>query len=335
MHRRTKTTVFIVVLVLLLLAGAIYLTKQAPPEAARLLPESDAIVYVDLRPLRAATRLDQHPVKHDADYQPFIDATGIQFERDLEQAAFALHRMPNPLGPNGPVAFSTVFVGKFDGRRLSKYLDGVAESKERYDGHDIYNISNDGRTDRVALLGYDMVAVSNTPTPEQIHSILDRHRTAALPFAGCTLLSQHYRDVPLLSQAWGIGKLGIPLGSDGGLRVFGMRIPLSLDATFIASLRWAGALRLRIEEIAPNSAAAAVSASSIGALLSVFKAAEDNLPDAMINPDTKSLVDSATIEHHKDRAVLTATLPPALLQKAVTAPETLQTFPAPRQGGPR
>ena len=52
-----------------------------------------------------------------------------------------------------------------------------------------YNIPSDkGRTVRVAQIGYDMVAVSNTPTPEQIHSMLDRHATAAWPFAGSSLL---------------------------------------------------------------------------------------------------------------------------------------------------
>src|SRR5271156_4957944 len=98
----------------LILAGVFYLRKNAPPEAARLLPESDGIVYMDVAPLRAATRFDAHPVKHDPEYQHFVDATGIEFERDLSEAAFALHSMSNPLGPNGPVAYSSIFVGKFD-----------------------------------------------------------------------------------------------------------------------------------------------------------------------------------------------------------------------------
>jgi len=98
-HRRTRFSIAIVIVVLLLLAGAIYLRKEAPPEAARLLPESDGIVYVSLKPLRSATHFDQHPVEHSPEYQQFIDATGIEFERDLDEAAFALHRMPNPTGP--------------------------------------------------------------------------------------------------------------------------------------------------------------------------------------------------------------------------------------------
>src|SRR5579875_968756 len=230
-HRRTKITLVVVAVILVLLAFAVYLRKKAPPEAARLLPESDGIVYINLRPLRAATHFDKRPVQHDPDYQKFIDETGIQFERDLDEVAFALHRMPDPSGPNGPVAFSEVFVGHFDGRKLTKFLEDEARSQESYAGHTIYSIPSEGRTVRVALLGYDMVAASNTPTAEQIHSILDRYRTSALPFSGSSLLTEHYAEVPLLSLAWGIGKITVPLKSDG-ISIMGFHVPVALNTTF-------------------------------------------------------------------------------------------------------
>jgi hypothetical protein len=324
MHRRTRVTIAIVAVVLLLLAGAIYLRKKAPPEAARLLPESDGIVYFNLRPLRAATHFEDHPVKHDPSYQHFIDQTGIQVERDLDEAAFALHRMPDPNGPNGPVAFSEVFVGHFDGRRLSSYLASQAKSTETYAGHDIYSIPSEGRTVRVTLLGYDMVAVSNTPTEEQIHSILDRYRTAALPFSGSSLLATHYSDVPLLSVAWGVGQIGLPLSdAAGSVQLMGMSLPLTFDATFIASISWAGKTRLRIEEIAPTDAAAKTSADSIGNILNFARAAEDGAAPGMGDADTKALLDSAVIEHHKNRVLLTATIPTGLLRRLVNTPVSL------------
>ncbi len=305
-------------LVFLVFAGLLFLQKKAPPLAARLLPESDAIVYFNVAPLRAVSGFGARPVVHDPDYQRFIDATGIEFERDLTQAAFALHRMPNPLGPNGPVAYSSIFVGKFDRTRLANYLAGIAQSTERYDGRDIYDIAVGGRTDRVAILGSDIVAVSNAPTAEQIHSILDRNRTSFLPFNSNTLLSQRYGDVPVFSVAWGLGKLGV--GLSDGLNVLGFRIPLSVDATFIASLRWAGELHLRVEEIAPNSAAASVSATSLEALLGIFKTAENVLPTTETTAETKALLDSVQIDNHNERAVLTATIPVALVRK-LAAPE--------------
>jgi hypothetical protein len=336
MHRRTRITISIVVIVLLLLAGAIYLRKKAPPEVARLLPESDGIVYLNLRPLRATTHFEQHPVPHDASYQQFIDRTGIDPERDLDKAAFALERMSNPNGPNGPVAFSEVFEGHFDGRRLTAYLQSVAANTDSYAGHTIYEIPNEGRTVRVALLGYDMVAVSNTPTAEQIHSILDRYRTAALPFTGSSLLAAHYSDVPLLSPAWGVGKIGLPLSdANGGIQIMGISLPFSRDTTFVASLSWAGKTKLRVEEIAPTPDAASASADAVRNLLNFVRNVENvsstDAAHAAVLTDIKSMLDSAEISQHKDKTIFTANIPSGLLQKLVSAPMDLETAPAPKK----
>jgi hypothetical protein len=333
-RRRTKLSIAIVLLVLLLLAGAIYLRKVAPPEAARLLPESDGIVYFNLRPLRAATHFDQRPVEHSPEYQHFIDATGIQFERDLDEAAFALHRMPNPKGPNGAVAFSEVFVGHFDGRRLADYLATVAPSQEVYAGHTIYNIASEGRTVRVVLLGYDVVGVSNTPSAEQIHSMIDRYRTAALPFSGSSLLSKRYSQVPLLSVAWGIGQIGMPL-ANGGARVMGLRLPLPVDATFIASLTWIGKVHLRVEEIAPSDAAAADTTESLETILVLVKSMANTAGSASFDPDARSLINSIAVERHRNEAVLTATIPTPLLQRAMNSPQQFKSLSVPKGGKTR
>lgn len=326
-HRRKRFTLGIVLLVLLLLAGAIYLRKIAPPEAARLLPESDGIVYLNFRAIRSAAHFSDHPVQHAPEYQRFIDATGIQFERDLDEAAFALHQMPDPRGPNGPVAFSDVFVGHFDGRRLAGYLATLAHSQETYAGHTIFNIPSEGRTVRVAVLGYDTVAVSNSPTAEQIHSMIDRYHTAALPFAGSSLLSKHYAQVPLLSFAWGIGRIALPLGKTGGLHVMGVRLPIPVDATFIASLRWIGRIHLRIEEIAPNESAAADSTESLQMLLTLVHSLESSGGVQPFDPDTRSFLDSMTVVRHENRAVLTATVPTPLLEHMLTSPENMKALP--------
>ena len=126
MRSRTWISLVIALAVLGALAVALFLRAKAPPEAARLLPESDAILYVNLKPLRAATHFDQTQVPRSADLQRFIDETGIVPERDLEAAALALHRMQNPRGPNGPVAYSEVFVAHFDGQRLAMKADEQA-----------------------------------------------------------------------------------------------------------------------------------------------------------------------------------------------------------------
>ena len=320
MHRPTVRLALILLGGCLVLLGAgLYLRKQAPPECARLLPESQAILYFNLRPLRAATHFDRRPVPHDADYQRFIDATGIDFERDLDEAAFALHRSADPLGPNGPVAYSEVFAGHFDAGRLSRYLASAASSQESYAGRTVYSIANAGRTVRVALLGSGMVAVSNTPTAEQMHSMLDRYRAAVLPFGGASLLAAHYKDVPLLSLAWGMGEIGLPFTDHGSLSVMGLTLPVRLDTTFIASLRWTGSLRLRIEQIAPNEAAARAAAATLASLVNLGRIAENNLPGALADENARALLNSATVTQYNDRAVLNATLPAQFFEKLMAS----------------
>lgn len=326
-HRRKRFSIAVVVVVLLLLAAAVYLRKEAPPEAARILPESDGIVYINMRPLRAATHFDQHPVEHSPEYQHFIDATGIEFERDLDQAAFALHRMPNPKGPNGALAFSEVFVGHFNGRRLAQYLEGVAATTETYAGHTIYEIPVEGRTDRVAILGYDIVAVSNAPSPEQIHSMVDRYRTAALPFSGSSLLSRHYSQVPLLSIAWGIGQIALPLGKDGAPRVMGIRLPLPVDATFVASLSWIGHIHLRIEEQAPSEAAAADTTESLQTILILARSLAASGGNPGFDTNMRAFLTSISVERHGSDAVLTATVPNALVEQVMNSAPPVAGMP--------
>ena len=302
----------VVAAVLVFLAVAVFLRSKAPPEAARLLPESDGILYINFRPVRAFLHKDIKTPERVPDYQQFVDATGIDWEHDLDQAAIALHRMANPNGPNGPVAYSLVLVGKVDGNRLKTWLAAHAASEERYAGRTIYSIPSDGRTVRVAQIGYDMVAVSNTPTPEQIHSIIDRRRTAALPFAGSTLLAHHFHEVPLLALAWGVGQIGLPFSESGAIEVFGFRLPLEDGTTLIASvtpmLRLTGELRLRVEEIAPNEQTAQNQAAALNVLVSMARGFTAPLGPNPANDALKQVLTTTEVSQKNDRVVVTARL---------------------------
>jgi hypothetical protein len=320
MNRRTRRTLLIVAAVLALLAVAVFLRSKAPPEAARLLPESDGIIYFDLRPIHAIFHHNLKPLERAPDYQQFVSDTGIDWERDVNQIAISIHRMPDPNGPNGPVAYSMVLVGRITGRRLNDWLTAQATSRETYDGHTIYSIHSQDRTVRVTQIGYDMVAVSNTPTPEQIHSILDRHRTAALPFSGSTLLEHHYHDVPLLSLAWGVGQIGLPFTENGEIHILGLALPIEADSTIIASVSPAlptphalGALRLRVEDIAPNDSAAATQAASLATLVTLARGITLSQDNSITSQGLKDLLNSAEVTQHGERVVVTATLPSKFL----------------------
>jgi hypothetical protein len=318
LRRSTRYSLLVVLALIAALIVAIVLRKAAPPEAARLLPESDAIVYANLKPIRLATHFDRQTIARAPDFQHFIDATGIVPERDLDAVAFALHRMENPNGPNGPVGYSEVFEGRFDGERLAHYLESIARSQESYAGHTIYTVAiADGsitRPLRIAQLGYDSIAASNMPTAEQIHSILDRHRSAASPFSGSSLLSERYRDVPLLASAWGIGHIGLPFSDRGFITLFGLQLPLPEDTTFVASLRYTGTLRLRIEELSPTPEDAARAAENLTTLLGLFKSLQQMQPRDQSDAAFLQMLNSLKIDKRKDRAIVTATVPMDLLQ---------------------
>src|ERR1700761_1167509 len=286
MRRRSRTTLLIAAIVIVLIGALAYLRQKAPPEVARLLPESDGIVYLIFEPLRTAMHFDQHPVKHDPAYQRFIDATGFVFERDLRQAAIAIHHMQDPHGPNGPAAYSEVFAGHFDHKRVTAWLEANSKSREQYADRTIYCLPSDGRTVRVVMLGYDIVAVSNTPTAEQIHAI-----------------------------AWGIGRISLPFWSEGGPRIFGMTLPLDTDTAFVASVRYLGNLHLRVEEIAPSQAGAAATTNALQSMLGLLSAAMTTVANNPQSKDYRALINSATINQHGSRTVLTATVPLDLVKQ--------------------
>ncbi|HEY1806217.1 MAG TPA: hypothetical protein VGG45_17220, partial [Terracidiphilus sp.] len=190
-----------------------------------------------------------------------------------------------------------------------------ATSREVYVGHTIYNIASQGRTVRVSQIGYDMVAVSNTPTTEQIHSILDRHRAAALPFSGSSLLERHYHDVPLLSLVWGVGQIGLPFSESGSIHVFGFALPLEEDSTIIASIAPSlpvpgalAALRVKVEEIAPAQDKAASQAADLNSLLTLLRGLSIEQHPNAANSVFQELLKNAQITQHGERVVITSTV---------------------------
>jgi hypothetical protein len=344
MRKRTLIPLLIAILLLCVLGVMLYLRAKAPPEAARLLPESDAIVYLDLKPVRAATHFDKTSLQRSPDFQHFIDVTGIVPERDLDSVALAFHRMPDPNGPNGPVAFSEVFVGRFDGARLAQFLHSIASAEEPYSGRTIYTIPIDGRQLRIAQLGYDILAASNMPTTEQIHSMLDRSRAGALSTPGSSLLAARYHEVPILSEAWGIGHIGLPLSSDDDpnfIAILGLQLPLRTDTDFVASLRYTaaehvlsgGAVHLRIEDITPDAVSASNTVDALTNLLNILRGiAQQATPEQPPSPSStaiQTILNSVTLTHHDSRVLLNANAGIDQLKALTTAHDPAATPLAP------
>jgi hypothetical protein len=324
--RRRLPILFGVVLVIAAIALAVVLRKHAPPEPARLLPGADGYLYVNLKWVRRANVARQIPdVPHEPEYQQFIQATGFQFERDLDQAAFAIHYPAVKKSGGGatpdPPRFSEVFVGRIEGERLRGYLGKIAGSVDNYRSVDIYNIPLEGRTLRVAVLGFDTVAASNHDDPMVIRGIIDRSRKVASPFGGPALLRRYYKYVPLASLGWAIFQVdpaaSLPTRST-------LAFLFTKPAIVVASARYLGRVHFRAEAFTGSKDEAQRLTEQLGTFLQLFHAAEGSVSASGGDPDVKAFFDGLKVQQQDDRAVLTAAIPPGFLRKAVDSPPELE-----------
>jgi hypothetical protein len=329
--RRRLPIPLAVFLIVAAVALIVTLRKHAPPEAARLLPGADGFLYINLKWIRTFNATGHlPPVSREPEYQKFVEETGFQFERDLDQAAFAIHYPQSWGNGTGGSAseprFSEVFVGKIDSARLTTYLKKLSSSIDDYRGFDIYNIPLEGRTVRVVILSYDSVAVSNHPNPDVIRGMIDRSRKLASPFGGPKLLRKFYRKVPLevpvTSLAFAILRVRPEMSSLGGLGSWSLLFPK--PAVVVISARYLRALHLRAEAFTDSDDDAHAITEKTAAFLSLFRAAEGSVGAHGTDADVKTFFDSLKVEQSGDRAILTATVPPGFVKKVLTEapPET-------------
>jgi hypothetical protein len=333
--RRRLPVLFGFLLLAAAIALAVVLRKHAPPEPARLLPGADGYFYANLKWIRRANIAGQMPdVPHEPEYEQFIQATGFQFERDLDQAAFAIHYPP--VKPNSKAAspeaarFSEVFVGRIQGERLRDYLAKISGSVENYNSVNIYNIPLEGRTLRVAILGFDTVAASNHDDPMVIRGIVDRSRKLAAPFGGPALVRRYYKYVPLASLGWAIFKVD-PADSLPARNA--LSFLFTKPATVVASARYLGRVHFQAEAFTGSKDEAQRLSEQVGTFLQLFHTAEGTVSMPGNDPDVKAFFDGLKIQQNGDRTVLTAAIPPGFIRKAVAAspaeatPETAQPAP--------
>jgi len=311
-------------------AVVVYLRKAAPPEPARLLPGADAFLYVNLNWARRLGSLtEMPPVTHEPDYEVFIHETGIEFERDLEEAAFAIHYptgtglVPGKIPPDS-ARFSEVLVGHLNAQHLGAYLRKQAASVDVEAGVEIFNIPVEKRIVRFAILDPRTVAGSNHEDPQVIRGIIQRSRKRASPFGGPSLLRANYKKVPLASLAWAIIRVDPKQKS-------GIDLPLDASALFdrpavlVASARMLRALHLRAEAVSANEDDARDLTGKMDTFLTLFRAADISTRSGTTDSDIKAFQDSLEVSQQRHSTVLTAALPPSFLGKILRSPSTLGT----------
>ena len=324
--RHTFPIVLVVVVIAAAVTLAVQLRKHAPPEPARLLPGGDAFFYLNLGAARRANSGKDLPaVSRDPEYERFIRETGFQFERDLDEAAFAIHYPASwPGGGTGgsapEVRFSEVLVGKFFGERLTAYLRQIAQSVENYHSIDIFTIPLENRSLRVAVLSADSVAASNHDDPEVIRGIVDRSRRLASPFGGPSLLRQYYKHVQLASLAWVVARIDPSSREAGGWNaVFTKPASVVISASALSPLHpMAQAIHLRAEAFTPSPDEARAIADKVNVFVALTHSAETSVGTHGTDADVKALFDSLKVRQEGDRAVLTAVMPFGFLRKTLS-----------------
>jgi hypothetical protein len=326
--RFKKTYLLLSLFLLLAVVIGIFLWMwvHAAPESVRLLPESDAVAYLNLTPLRLANVFAslQKP-SHAPEYETFIQQTGFDFERDLDEVGIAVHlpsAQPASSQPAGNASgaaqetrFSEVFQGSFDGERVSTFFRRIARTTEIYGGKEIFTIPVEDRLVRVAIVSANKVAVSNVESPQVIHQMIDRSSQVRLPFLAPALVREHYKDVPFGSLAWAIGKYSSSGNSANLSLPGGFDIPLPAQTTWVASLRYAGSIELKAQALSASEEDARKVADTLGTLLGLFRSLQTNIGTQGPDADVKNFFDSLQVTQEGSRTIFTANIPIGFVKK--------------------
>jgi len=326
--RRRILIISVCVLLFVAAVGSVVLLrKKAAPEAARLLPEADAVVYIDFATVRNLTAFDQQQLpKLAPEYDEFVKATGFAFERDLDEAAMAVHRNAT----RGATRYSEILVGRYDQIKLAQYLRRHSRSVENYRDIDVFSIPIENRTLRVALLAIDTVALSNVDNPGIVHGMIDGFKKVALPFGGPALLRTYYSKVPLGSLLWAISRVPAsgtvgsspskPRAEPSFSLPGGIDIGLPGNSDVVVSLRMLTTIHARAEFYTKSEDAARNFTEQTTTFLSLFRSFEANATPGTGDADVKAVFDSIKVSQHGDRAEVLATIPPSFLRKLANEP---------------
>jgi hypothetical protein len=290
------------------------------PEAATLLPEGDLLIYANLKPVHLFDLANAGPIKMEGEYKDFVEQTGIQFERDLDEVAMS--RRDTPDGRD--VESSEIFVGRFDQPRLQKYFQNLASGSEQYRDVTVYSISHEGHIVRVALLTGGKIAATNMVSPEPMHGMIDRTFKSS---HGPTLLKEHYGDVPLGSVAWLMDR--IPSKSDNIQLPGGFSLTLPGDTVAVGSLRYVGSLLLRADVFAQSEAQAKQIVDSANTHLALVRGIGQIMGNRGPDKDIKVAFESIQVAQKENVAVFTATVPQTILKKIWSEAQPEAATPAP------
>ncbi len=318
MRRRNVVIIAILIAAAGVTTAMLLLRRGRTPHATRLLPTADAYFYIDLVPLRTAGVFKESPVELDADYAQFVRDSGVEFERDLDEAAFAVHLAASQVSKTpAETRYSEVFVGRFDDARLADYLRKTANSNASYRGTVIYSIPLPGRTVRVAILDKGTVAASNADSDLPIHQIIENSKKT-FDRRAPELVRRYYKHIPLATIAWAVVRTA-PAGQQGSTRYIlpgGFDLFFPSDTVIVGALRYLGSIELVLSAFTRNAEDAQRVYEQFSAFLAVARAVETRATSG--DPELKTFFESISVNQYADHAELKASIPQGFVKKIMT-----------------
>jgi hypothetical protein len=296
-------------LFLLITAGValvVYRWIAPPPRAVRLLPESNFLLYANISPLHFFN-LGALTSQTDPQYLDFVQQTGFHFEKDLNTFAVS-QQHPGNFDSDS----AAVFTGHFDAARLTNYLKKLSTGTEQYADKTIFSVPNITHTVRVCMVDGDTVAVTNTTSPDAIHTIIDKSRNSYLS-KGPYLAEHYYHDIPFASLAWAIVR--VPEQREESQSLAGADLSFMRNSTALVSVRYTGSIRLRAEIFSQNEADAAQVKQAADTFLAWGRAAGASLNPGGTDKDVKAVFDSIEVEQNGTRTVISVAIPRAFVEK--------------------
>jgi hypothetical protein len=303
---KSRKVLISVLLIALGAAGILFFFSRASaiPETARMLPEGEFLLYANLKPVHLFWQASK-PIEIEGDYRDFISQTGIDFERDLDEVAMSRRDTPD----HRDTESSEIFVGRFDQARLTRYLSQLSSAQEDYSGHKIFVIAHEGHTVRVTILDAGRVAVTNMPSADVLHQMIDASQK---PTAGPSLLQNFYQKVPTASLAWAIVRVGSNAGSQPSN---GWSFDFLENTVTVASLRYQGDLLVRAAVFAGSENEAKQVVDAAAGFVSMYRTVSRSIGTKGADPDVKAAIDSISVGQKENVATFSATLPQRALKK--------------------
>lgn len=304
--RHRKLLILLLVLAVAAAAGVVVYQRVArPADAVLLLPEGNFLLYVNFTPAHFID-LGQMPTKSDPQYRDFLQSTDFHFEHDLDTIAIS-QRNPGDLNSES----SAVFTGKFNPARLNGYLRRLSNSSEGYAGKTIYLMEQESHKVRACIVDARTVAVTNMDSPEPMHSIIDKSR--GITSSRASLIRDYYSDVPLGSLAWAMFRPS----SQPGASQFpgGISMDFLQNTVSVLSVRYTGSIHVKAEVISANEAGAAQVLEAANTFLAFGRVGVQSLSPGGPDKDVNAVFDNIQVQQNRNRTVITATVPQAVVQK--------------------